>query len=212
MSPARALWYDSPMQERLSRPVPQLVKRPETRLLAAYLADKFPDRIVMTRVPLGPPLPQGIVQRAGDGRVTASRGWRPEVDALVLLADPKQIELRPLGSAMMVMSAPAEGVILLIEAKVRELLNGLAKLPFYKHMLRTAPEFAELAGWEVRMRLVTPQLADWLEPAAQAAGIEIDYYSTPEIREYLEWWQHYTSQPYRMERQRVIEARRRLGL
>ena len=67
----------------LSRGVPQDARNPESRLIAEYVAVTFPGDRVMLRVPLGPAVMGSDVFPDWIRRLRASRGWRPEVDAVV---------------------------------------------------------------------------------------------------------------------------------
>ena len=169
---------------------PPNVRRPETRLLGEYVAEKFPGRRVALGLPLGPEIEHGELKLTASMRLRISKPWRPEVDALVWM----------------------DHWLLLIEAKVAEYVTGLAKLPLYKSLMRSTPELAQWSGWEVRMRLVVPRARAWVELMAVEAGVEIDVYEPAWMREYYEYRDRYWSQPYRARRQEILETRRKLGL
>ena len=103
-------------------------------------------------------------------------------------------------------------MLLLIEAKVQSLLDGLAKLPLYRSLVDDSPELAAARGREVRMRLVTPTVAPWLEGLARAAEIEVDYYRPEWVEQYYQYRQGYWSREARMQREEVLRARLRLGI
>lgn len=178
------------MSPQLSRPVPALVKNPERRLLAEYVAVKFGAYRHMKDQPVGPALTWDDPNITGLKALRASRGWRPEVDAIVVM----------------------DGVLLLIEAKVRSPIDGLAKLPLYKALVGTTPELREWASWDVRMRLVLPYVIPWVELTAKEVNIEVDYYVPVWINAYLEHYNRYWSREYREEREAVMRQRALLGL
>jgi hypothetical protein len=200
------------MQDYLSRPVPPQVKNPETRLLAEYLHAKFPHYVSMTRVPLGP----AVIGEAGLGpnatKIGAARPWRPEVDAVVFMVDPSEIRMLPQGPRGVLLSAPATGTLLLIEAKVVNYLDGLAKLPFYRALVASTPELEPVRGWDLRMRLVIAQDAPWVQIGAQVADVEVDIYDPPWLAEYRQYRQRYWTREWREERLRVNQIRKQLGL
>lgn len=174
----------------LSRGVPPDAYSPESRLIAEYVAVTFPRDRVTLRAPLGPPIPEtgdlpGVTQR-----VRASRPWRLEVDAVVVRADN----------------------ILLIEAKVNNALDGMAKLPFYGLLVDDTPELEPWRGLEVRLRLVVPIMTRWLEILGQRTAIEVDLYRPPWIEGYLAYRDTYWSREHRLAREELRQARRRLGL
>ena len=200
------------MQDYLSRPVPPQVKNPETRLLADYLATKFPNYITMTRVPLGPTMIEEVDGQRRPTTLGAARPWRPEVDAVVIMEDPGKIGFMPRGPRGVFMSAPATGVLLLIEAKVDKYVDGVSKLPFYKSLIPHTPELELFRGWEHRMRLVITQDAPWVQIGARIAEVEIDIYAPSWIAEYRQYTQRYWTKEWREERRRVNQVRKRVGL
>ncbi len=174
----------------MSSGVPPNVKSPETRLIGEYVVAKFPGLRVAMGVPLGPEIPFGETQLTASMRLKVSRPWRPEVDALVW----------------------RDGVLLLIEAKVSEYLNGLAKLPLYRSLIPTTPELAEWADWEVRLRLVVPRAKPWVDAMALAAGVEVDLFEPEWMREYWEYRDHYFTRDYRVRRELIRQRRAELGV
>jgi len=170
--------------------VPPDARNPESRMMAEYVLDKFPQYRVMLRQPLGPPVVGADVFPDMARRLNASRPWRPEVDAVVVLEDH----------------------LLFVEGKVNEPLYGLAKLPAYAALADETPELAAWKGWEVRMRLVVPFPVTWLELAAQKAGVEVDVYFKPWMQTYLDYVGSYHTQANRRFRAERQAAREKLGL
>jgi hypothetical protein len=170
--------------------LPATIGRPESRLIGEYIATRFAGKRVALAQPLGPEvviLPQSLTQGQ---RLRVSRPWRPEVDALVWL----------------------DGVLLLIEAKVAEYVNGLAKLPLYRSLVPATPELEQWRDWEVRMRLVVPRARPWVNVMADAAGVEVDIFEPDWMRDYWEYRDQYWTGEYRARRQAILEARARAGL
>lgn len=200
------------MQDYLSRPVPPELKNPETRLLAEYLTAKFPHYITMTRVPMGPVTIQDQSGELLPPSLGAARPWRPEVDAVVLMVDPAAVRFVSQGRRGVALSARAQGVLLLIEAKVDTYLDGLAKLPFYRSLVPHTPELEPFWRWEHRMRLVVAQDAPWVQLTAEMAEVEVDIFDPPWMADYRQWRQRYWTKEWREERARVNELRKRLGL
>lgn len=174
----------------LSRGLPRDARNPESRLIAEYVAVTFPRDRVMLRVPLGPPIAPADAFPDWIRRLRASRGWRPEVDAVVIRGDN----------------------VLLIEAKVNEVLYGMAKLPFYKLLVDDTPELEPWYGLEIRMRLVAPVTAKWVDLLAERTGIEVDLYRPPWIETYLAYRATYWDREHRLAREENRKARERLGL
>ena len=178
------------MSESLSRGERPKVSRPETRLISEYAAAKFPGLRLALGMPLGPAIDMGPARLTHGQALAASRPWRPEVDALVW----------------------RDGVLLLIEAKIANYVDGLAKLPLYRSLVPTTPELAEWAGWEVRMRLVVPRAKAWVEQMAEAAGVEIDLFEPAWITEYYDYRDRYWTREYRTRREEILQLRRELGV
>lgn len=169
---------------------PPGARNPETRLIGEYVATKFAGRRTATLVALGPAV-DGLAETLPQtARLRHSRPWRPEVDAVVWM----------------------DGVLLLIEAKVADYVSGIAKLPLYKSLIPSTPELSPWWGWEIRMRLVVPRARAWHEAMAANAGVEIDIFEPPWMRDYWEYRDRYWTAEYRQRRQAVLETRRQLGV
>jgi hypothetical protein len=97
----------------------------EHRLLSEWLHEKYPSYPVRMCVPLGP-APKEIVDRVGEEKaLSASRPWRPEVDAIVFL----------------------ERKLLVVEAKIFRVMDGLSKLQVYDTLVPSTPELRDYAKW-----------------------------------------------------------------
>lgn len=178
------------MIDRVSSFTPPSVKNPETRLVSEYLTTKLAAYRAVTKYPLGP-TPDELARRFGEhegGRL--ARPWLLEVDALVWFGDS----------------------LLLIEGKVNQYRNGIADLLVYEKALARTASLREWSGWPVRKRLVVPEAGEWWTWLADELGVEIDVFAPAWIQAYRDWRNRYWTQPYRVEREAKIEARRRMGL
>jgi hypothetical protein len=174
---------------RLNGPPPD-ARNPESRMIAEYVAEKFPTYRTTLRQPMGPPTPgtEGMGDLAK--RLRASRPWRPEVDAVVVFGS----------------------VLLLIEAKMVEYLSGAGKLPFYGSLVRTTPELEPWRDLEVRLRLVIPREAPWILDAAAGNNVEVDVFWRDWMQAYFDYREHNLSREGRREAAARREAIARLGL
>ena len=176
----------------VSRPngPPPDARNPESRMIAEYVAEKFPTYRVALRVPLGGP----VAGTEGSGsmaqRLRTSRPWRPEVDAVVWFPS----------------------ALLLIEAKMDEYLLGMGKLPPYKALVAKTPELAPWKDLELRMRLVVPREAPWVLDAAGDVGVEVDVYWRDWMEAYFAYRDTYWSAEARRARAARKQAVERLGL
>jgi len=116
-----------------------------------YIKKHYPDDEVRLRCPLGP-IPDELKAMYGPAKAArVYRPSRPEVDALVVLP----------------------GALLLIEAKVRKYMDGLAKLPVYKVLVAKTPELAVFSNRPVIMHLLLPVMIPWVKAAAPEMGVEV---------------------------------------
>ena len=92
----------------------------ETRMISEYLKENYSEFSYILNVPLGA-VPEDIMRKEGYQRALGlSRPFRPMADAVVILPN----------------------YLLLVEAKVWNVVNGLAKLPLYKALVPVTPELA----------------------------------------------------------------------
>lgn len=162
----------------------------EVRMVAEYLLAnyaKFPTR---TGVPLGA-VDEKLQATVGYQKaILMSRPYRPEVDAIVFLPH----------------------YLVLIEAKVWNVVNGLAKLPLYKSLVASTPELREFKDREVLMELVVGWTNTNLETMAEAAGVDVKVYSPDWLADVVDHMHNYWTTEYQQERQRILETRKALGL
>jgi len=158
----------------------------ERRLIAEYIAAKFPKDRVIFGCPLGP-APQKLVATLGPRKaLRMARGLRPEVDALVV----------------------RDRRLIMVEAKIRAWVDGIAKLPLYKSLVPTTPELEHYHGYDVEMRLCFPWHSEIIEAAANNLGVVLDVFHKPWIDDYLTELGKYWSGEYitaRAEKKRMRE-------
>lgn len=165
-------------------------KQRERQYIVDYVMARYPDKRVIYSCPLGQ-VPETLI--ATFGRVKAlkvGRGLRPEVDALVF----------------------DDHTLIFIEAKIKNWLDGIAKLPVYAGMTEDTPELEEFRTWRRRMVLCLPFNSESVQSAARAAGVEIDEFTTPAVEDYLVELEKYWTPEYRKTREERLRTLNLLGL
>lgn len=171
------------MSSRKSRQV-------ETRMVSEYMLAIYGKYTHLTKVPLGK-VPQELMSEVGYKRaVGMTRPFRPEVDAVAVLP----------------------GALILIEAKVWNIVNGLAKLPMYKALVSVTPELAQYSHLPVIMELVVGWTNENLEIMARDAGVRIKVYCPPWLEEVVESMHKYWTPEYRAHREEKLRLRESFGL
>lgn len=159
-------------------------------MVSEYLLRDYPNFATRTAVPLGA-IDDKLAATQGMARaIGMSRPYRPEADALVFL--PRHL--------------------VLIEAKVWNVINGLSKLPLYKSLLPVTPELAQYRNYEIIMELVVGQTNSNLETMAASLGVRVKLYNPAWLQDVVAGINHYWTKEYQEERQRIIETRRTFGL
>lgn len=162
----------------------------ETRLIAEYLENRYHEFPVITNIPLGRVDP-GLMRDVGYKKALGiSRPYRPIADALVIL--PRHL--------------------LLIEAKVWNVVNGLAKLPLYKALIPVTPELKDYANREVIMRLVAGWTNPNLETMARSIDVEVEVFCPVWLSEIVAGMHNYWTKEYREEREKKLKMREFLNL
>jgi len=162
----------------------------ETRMVSEYLLNMYPKFQTLQPVPLGA-IDEKLSAQVGYTKALGlSRPFRPYADALVILPN----------------------YIILIEAKVWNVVNGLAKLPLYKSLVPLTPELKQYMPREVLMELVVGWTNVNLEIMARDAGVRIKVYSPPWLQDVVDRMHNYWTADYRSERARRLEMRETLGL
>jgi hypothetical protein len=170
--------------------MPRRTRQVETRLIGEYLRETFPRETCLMAQPVGT-VGEALMASEGYQRALGmSRPFRPEVDAIVVL--PRYL--------------------LLIEAKVWNVVSGLAKLPLYRSLIPVTPELKRFLPREVIMRLVVGWSNSNLEIMARDAGVEVARYCPPWLQEVVDGMHHYWTAEYRQKREERLRTRELLGL
>jgi len=159
-------------------------------MLSEYLQLTYPKYMQIRGVPLGV-IDSKLMADVGFKKAVAySRPYRPEADSLVILP----------------------GALVLIEAKVWNVINGLAKLPLYKSLVPVTPELKEYHKLPVVMELVVGWTNSNLEIMAGELNVKIKVYSPPWLNEVVQRMQNYWTADYRAARDQKLQQRQVLGL
>lgn len=162
----------------------------ETRLVAEYLKKEYPKFTSIMAQPVGV-VSQELMAEVGYSKaIRMSRPNRPEVDAIVIL--PRYL--------------------VLIEAKVWHIVDGMAKLPLYKSLIEFTPELKEYVGREVVMELVVPWTNPNLEIMCRSADIRLRVFTPAWMTEVVNRVTNYSTREYRLQREERLRNRELLGL
>lgn len=162
----------------------------ESRMISEYMLEKYGQFQYTLTVPLGS-LPQDLVTSQGLAKtIGLMRPYRPEVDAVVVL--PRYV--------------------VLVEAKVWNLVNGLAKLPLYKSLVPVTPELRQYSQLEVLMELVVGWSNPNLERMARDSGVSVVLFTPPWLKEIIDKMHNYWTAPYRAEREQKLQMREYFGV
>lgn len=173
------------MKESFTR----LRKEVEPRWVSEYCSKFYPDKVVRYRVPLGP-IPEELVRLYGlEKAIRMYRPWRPEADALVIDKDR----------------------LILIEAKVHKIMDGLSKLPMYKSLIQHTPELAPFKHLPIEMQLlVVKAIEPWIT-LAKEYGVKLIEWAPTWVQEYFLQRDLYWTRESVELRERRKEILKRLG-
>jgi len=162
----------------------------ETRMVSEYLLKNYSEFPYMMNVPLGA-LPSDILEKEGYQRaIKLLRPFRPAVDGVVIL--------------------PAH--FLVIEAKVWNIVNGLAKLPLYRSLVPITPELKQYMPRDVIMQLVVGWTNGNLEVMAREADVELKVFCPGWLEEVVEGMHNYWTREYRELREKKLRMREYFGV
>jgi len=162
----------------------------ETRMISEYLKENYSEFSYILNIPLGT-VSEDIMRREGYKRALGlSRPFRPMADAVVILPN----------------------YLLLVEAKVWNVVNGLAKLPLYKSLVPITPELAEYRTRGVIMQLVVGWTNPNLALMARAADVELKVYRPLWLEEVVESMHRYWTSEYRDQREKRLAMREFFGV
>lgn len=162
----------------------------ETRMISEYMMQNYAAIPYTLNVALGS-LPLDLLEKNGLARTMGiMRPYRPEVDAVAIL--PRYL--------------------LLVEAKVWNIVNGLAKLPMYKSLVATTPELRQYMPREVIMQLVVAWSNPNLERMARDAGVAVKVFCPPWLKEIIDKMHDYWTKEYRELREQKLQMREYFGI
>lgn len=159
-------------------------------MVAEYGRDRILPHRFIQRQPLGK-IDERLVADYGLAKALKySRPFRPEVDAVAVLPDS----------------------LVLIEAKIFKIIDGMAKLPLYASLVPHTPELKEYLPRSIIMRLVVPWTSDNLIIMAKSAGVEIDLFCPEWVESEVERQHRYWTADYRRQRDEKNRMIRYFGL
>ena len=162
----------------------------EGKMLSEYLLKTYPKYPQLIAQPLGVVSDSLMAQVGYKAAIGYSRPSRPEVDAVVIL--PRYL--------------------ILIEAKVWNIVNGLAKIPLYKSLVPSTPELKPYLDKEIIMELVVGWLDPNLETMARDMGVRVVVYNPPWLSEIVNGLHNYWTKEYREARDEKLKLREYFGV
>lgn len=162
----------------------------EKRLIAEYIAERFPKDRVIFGCPLGP-VPERLIATMGFRKaMRVARGLRPVVDALVI----------------------RDHHLILVEAKILKWLDGISKLPVYRGLVPSTPELEEFKEYSTEMILCTPWISETIDAASEVVNVKIDIFCPGWIQDYLDELGKYWTKDYQKARAEKMRLREVFGL
>ena len=162
----------------------------EARLVAEYLKETYSQYTFITKQPLGK-IPEELLKKEGYRRaIGMTRPFRPEIDAVVILP----------------------GALVLVEAKVWAVINGMAKLPMYKSLVPFTPELQQYQKLPIVMELVVAKTNTNLEIMCRAAGIRLVLYAPDWVLKVIKEIELYWTSDYRRAREEKLKLREFYGI
>jgi hypothetical protein len=162
----------------------------ETRMVSDYVFQVYGKYPHMLGVPLGK-IETSLMTTYGVAKAIAmSRPYRPEVDAVVILP----------------------GAMILIEAKVWNVINGLSKLPLYKSLVPFTPELERYKSLPILMEVVVGWTNDNLEIQAKEIGVAVKVFTPDYVSEAVNGLHKYWTAEYRQKRAQKLALREYFGV
>jgi len=159
-------------------------------MVSEYLKVNYSKFPFIVKQPLGAVSEKLLKEEGYERAMGITRPFRPEVDAVVIL--PRYL--------------------LIIEAKVWSLVNGLAKLPLYKSLVPVTPELKEYMPREVLMQLVVGWTNTNLQVMARDLGVEVKVYCPDWLEKVKEDMHKYWTREYQEQRQAKLKMREYFGV
>ena len=162
----------------------------ERRYIAEFMAETFRPDGYMLNVPLGE-IPKELVELYGiNGAAAIFRPSRRRIDAV----------------------AWTMHKYILIEAKIRDPLEGLGRLNTYYNMAKRTPDLPEYHGQEFEKWLVVPFSLNWIIQAAHDDNIKLVVFWRDWIADYVKERQNYFTKEYREARDEKQQIRKVFGV
>lgn len=159
-------------------------------MLSEYLLANYAKFSYIMDIPLGM-IDEKIMATVGyQQAINMARPFRPRADAIVIL--PRYL--------------------VLVEAKVWNTVNGLAKLPLYKSLVPVTPELKQYMPREVIMELVVGAAPSNLSIMADAQDIRLKIFNPPWLLEVVDSMNKYWTPEYQAARQEKLALREHFGL
>ena len=162
----------------------------ETRMLSEYLLQQYGKFSFIMDIPLGKVDEALMASQGYQQAINMTRPFRPRADAIVIL--PRYL--------------------VLIEAKVWNAVNGLAKLPLYKSLVPFTPELKQYLPREVLMELVVGSAPSNLQIMAREQDVKLVVFTPDWLKEVVDSLNKYWTPEYQRQRQEKIALRQYFGL
>jgi len=170
--------------------MPRKTRQVETRLIAEYLKERYPEFPFIMKQPLGAVSEELMKTEGYERAIKVMRPFRPEVDAVVIL--------------------PAH--LLIIEAKVWSIVDGLAKLPLYKSLVPATPELKQFFPREIMMQLVVGWTNTNLQIMARDMDVEVKVFRPDWVVEVVEGLHKYWTREYQQAREDKLKMQKYFGV
>ena len=157
----------------------------ETRMVAEYLKLNYSKFPFIMDVPLGRLDPEALATQGIARTANMLRPFRPRADAIVIL--PRYL--------------------VVIEAKVWNVVNGLAKIPLYKSLIPFTPELAQYKDYDILMEMVVGRSDANLEIMARDMGVTLRLYAPAWLAEVVDGMNKYWTKEYQAARQEKQQLR-----
>ena len=154
------------------------------------MKERYPDFTFIMKQPLGMVSEELMKTEGYDRAIKVMRPFRPEVDAVVILPH----------------------FLLLIEAKVWSVVDGLAKLPLYKSLVPTTPELKKYMPREVMMQLVVGWTNTNLQIMARDMDVEVKLFRPDWLVEVVDGLHKYWTREYQNARDEKLKMQRYFGV
>lgn len=162
----------------------------EVRLVSEFLLKEYPKFETIRAQPLGRVNDSLLASVGYEKGIKMMRPFRPEVDAVVVL--PRHL--------------------VIIEAKIWNVINGLAKLPLYKSLVPFTPELQRYMPREIIMELVVGWTNDNLAIMARDLDVRVKVFCPAWIEEVVQKMHQYWTRDYQEARQKKLEMREYFGV